>query len=138
MTIAPRGKVLDATSLIHIATGKSTYVKALVEAVVESAAILVVPAPEVAAACVGLYPTVRDFLLERVLGLGSAQVVPVDVAHARLVGAWLADSPASGDLAASISVYPMYEAVMRGWPIVTADPRRYELRPRGVELEVLP
>lgn len=80
----------------------------------------------------------RDFLLERVLGLGSALVVPVDLAHARLVGAWLADSPASDELAASIAVYQMYEAVTRGWPIVTADPRRYEPRPRGVELEVLP
>lgn len=36
--ITARGKVLDATSLIHIATGKSTYVKALVEAVTNASA----------------------------------------------------------------------------------------------------
>lgn len=64
---------------------------------------------------VGLYWTVRDFLLERVLGPSSALVVPVNLAHARLVGAGRVDSPASGELAASIAVYSMYEAVTRGW-----------------------
>lgn len=123
------GRVLDTSAIVAFSSGRSVYAAALVWTAVEEGLVLVLPSTAVAAAWSQL-PDKDHPVLEVLLKLPVTVVDDLTASRARAVGEIGADPLAAHALLCTRD---------RGWPLLTADPARYDdIDAGGVEVEQLP
>jgi hypothetical protein len=128
------GRILDASALRHVATGRSVYARALIWVMVEQNNVLVVPTTALTAAWAQI-PTEARPVLEVLLGLPNTVLEVLDGATAHEVGLLLAAASGSSELAVG---HVVWCARQRGWPVLTAAPGPLSQLDPDVDIEELP
>lgn len=128
------GRVLDASALVDVATGRSIYLRSFIRAAVAEGIALVVPATALQDAWAALDPDQRIFLDGfEAREVGVAAPLTVEAAHS------------AGELGAqargaysTTAAHVVSLALQRGWPVLTADPQPLESISPHVLIERLP
>jgi hypothetical protein len=132
------GRVLDSSALVDAATGKSIYVRALVQTAVQHGIVLAVPT----AALTTAWAAVTDRERPRLEVLLDTPVTVIDVldrAAARDTGLLLAKAasgPAAQTQVAAGQV--ALSARRRNWPVVSTDPQPVRAIDPDLDFESLP
>lgn len=111
------GRVLDPAALLDMATGRTIYGRALVDAALQEGIVLAAPAVALMEAGAGTTPEGRR-LLSLFRRLPIVVLEPLDGEAAEAVGILASERgrPAGG------VAHAVYVARRRGWGVVTGDP----------------